>query len=185
MKTLAEKLASYVRHLLTGIAAIGGFLVSLQIIAPDDAAEVNAAAAKLVDPLVALLVAVAVCAVRFAIARLGKRFPVFAGAAERISTDGENADGGNRGGFGGGLPLFLLAAGSLCMVSTLPSCSGVPLTGSLSYRDPKSGAKGGLVFEPGAPPRASVRVPIYDERGELVGMGDLSGPLSRELSPTK
>jgi len=69
----------------------------------------------------------------------------------------------------------------------LPSCadSGYPLVGQISYRDPETGAKGGLVFEPGKPPRASVRIPVYDEQGKLIGVGQVSGPLAREIDATK
>lgn len=83
------------------------------------------------------------------------------------------------------------AFGILAILSALmilPSCadSGYPVTGQISFRDPKSGAKGGLVFEQGKPPRASVRLPVYDpQTGELIGVGELSGTLSREISPTK
>lgn len=69
----------------------------------------------------------------------------------------------------------------------LPSCaeSGYPLQGQISYRDPATGAKGGLVFEPGKAPRASVRIPIYDEYGTMIGISEISGPLAREISATK
>jgi hypothetical protein len=67
----------------------------------------------------------------------------------------------------------------------LPSCASYPLTGIISYRDPASGAKGGLVFEPGTPPRASVRIPVYDDLGNMIGIGEVSGPLAHEISATK
>lgn len=81
--------------------------------------------------------------------------------------------------------LLILLTGILALL--LPSCAGdYPITGSIFYRDAQSGAKGGLVFEAGAAPRASVRVPVYHpETGELIGVGELSGPLAREVSPTK
>ncbi len=97
-----------------------------------------------------------------------------------LSTDGVSKDGGASGGSGGVLPLALFLLTGMWL---LPSCSGsgYPLSGSISYRDPDSGAKGGLVFEPGKAPRASVRVPVYDEAGNLIGVGELSGPLAREI----
>jgi hypothetical protein len=69
----------------------------------------------------------------------------------------------------------------------LPGCaeSGYPLQGQISYRDPATGAKGGLVFEPGKAPRASARIPVYGEDGTLIGVGEISGPLAREISATK
>jgi hypothetical protein len=96
------------------------------------------------------------------------------------------SNGENSGRSGGSLPLvLLLVAGSALLA--LPSCSGTgyPLTGSISYRDPGSGAKGGLVFEEGKAPRASVRIPVYDEDGNLIGVGELSGPLARDVHATK
>jgi hypothetical protein len=75
----------------------------------------------------------------------------------------------------------------LSSVLLLPSCAdqGYPLTGQISYRDPATGAKGGLVFEPGKAPRASVRIPVYDEAGNIIGVGEISGPLAREVEATK
>lgn len=100
--------------------------------------------------------------------------------------DGDTDDGKSSGGFGG-LPLALMLAAAIIVVC-LPACSGsgYPLTGSITYRDAESGAKGGLVFEQGKAPRASVRVPVYDPKtGELIGVGELSGPLSGTVTPTK
>jgi len=69
----------------------------------------------------------------------------------------------------------------------LPSCaeSGYPLVGRISYLDIETGAKGGLVFEAGKAPRASVRVPVYDELGNLIGVGELSGTVAPEIDATK
>ena len=82
-----------------------------------------------------------------------------------------------------GLLVIPLAAALLF----LPSCaeSGYPLVGRISYRDPETGAKGGLVFEAGKAPRASVSVPVYDNLGNLIGVGEVSGPLAREIDATK
>ena len=38
---------------------------------------------------------------------------------------------------------------------------------------------------PGQAPTASVKVPVYDGDGNLTGYADLSGPLSRQVNPTK
>lgn len=79
-------------------------------------------------------------------------------------------------------PLIMLGA-----ILALPSCAdqGYPITGRISYLDPESGAKGGLVFQPGQPPRASVRIPVYDELGNLIGIGEVSGPLAGQIEATK
>ena len=114
----------------------------------------------------------------FAAAGVILRFVTHGKISLGVSEDGK-ASGGS-----GLLPLafFFLCAGCLF----LPSCSGeYPLTGSISYRDPETGAKGGLVFEPGKAPRASVRIPVYDEFGNIIGVGELSGPLAREIEATK
>lgn len=68
--------------------------------------------------------------------------------------------------------LFILGL-TACL---LPSCGAeYPLTGSVSYRDPQSGAKAGLVFAPGKPVRGSVKVPVYDQAtGEMIGQVNLA-----------
>jgi hypothetical protein len=107
--------------------------------------------------------------------------------AQTVKLELAKLEENSKDGFSDKMPAFGLLA-VLAAVMFLPSCAdtGYPLTGQISYRDPNSGAKGGLVFEQGKPPRASVRVPVYDpQTGELIGVGELSGPLSREVSPTK
>ena len=75
-------------------------------------------------------------------------------------------------------PMILLMAAA-CVFLCPPSCAGYPLTGSVYYRDPSSGAKAGMAFRPGEAPRASVRIPIYDQStGEVIGMADLSGGMA-------
>lgn len=73
------------------------------------------------------------------------------------------------------VPLILLFACAACL---LPSCGAngeYPVTGTIYLRDPESGAKAGLVFADGVPPRATLKVPIYDDTtGELIGMADVS-----------
>lgn len=78
-------------------------------------------------------------------------------------------------------PNFFILLILLCLIALLfPSCAtrDWPVTGSLSYRDPASGAKAGMTFTPGSAPKATVKVPIYDKTtGELVGMADLTGEI--------
>lgn len=85
----------------------------------------------------------------------------------------ENSSGGS----GGILPLALWLGLSMAVVGTLPSCAPgteFPVTGSLAYRDPRSGAKGGLVFSPGLPVQGRVQMPIYDpQTGAVLGAVDL------------
>ena len=70
------------------------------------------------------------------------------------------------------LPIKLLLLAALIF---LPACgAGYPVTGSVSFREPRSGAKAGLVFAPGVPVRGSVRLPVYDPAtGAAVGQVDL------------
>lgn len=78
------------------------------------------------------------------------------------------------------LRILLIALFALAALVLTPSCGtrGWPVTGSISFRDQQSGAKAGMVFEHGAAPRATVKVPIYDkDSGELVGMADLTGEI--------
>ena len=165
---------TYIRHALTFLLTFGTILLGWNLIDPDSVEAVNKAGNDLFIPLVAFIGAVVSAIARKGLKLLGQKFPVLSG----VSEDGK-ASGGS-----GLLPLafFFLCAGCLF----LPSCSGeYPLTGSISYRDPNSGAKGGLVFEPGKAPRASVRIPVYDEFGNIIGVGELSGPLAREIEVTK
>lgn len=81
------------------------------------------------------------------------------------------------------LLLYLIVA--LTGLLAFSSCSDFPVTGMISYRDVETGAKGGLVFSENEAPRASVRVPVYDENGKLIGMGEVTGDLARDIDPTK
>lgn len=82
---------------------------------------------------------------------------------------------------------LLLLLTCLIAIVFLPSCgTGFPLTGQLLYRDPGSGTKGGLTFEPGHAPEFTVQVPIYEPKtGELIGKADLHGPLAGQVMATK
>jgi len=64
----------------------------------------------------------------------------------------------------------------LIAVTGLTACTTeYPIMGTISYRDPSSGAKGGLTFTPGESPKAYVKVPITDpETGATVGYVDLN-----------
>jgi hypothetical protein len=75
---------------------------------------------------------------------------------------------------------FVVGLVFLCIIAILSGCADYPITGSVVYRDPETGAKGGLVFRPGESPVGTVRVPIYDEEtGELVAMADVEAPIIR------
>lgn len=68
----------------------------------------------------------------------------------------------------------------------MTGCADYPVTGSLVFVDPGSGAKGGLTFVPGQKPTVSVKVPYYNEKGDLVGMLDVgTTPKAATVIPEK
>lgn len=79
-------------------------------------------------------------------------------------------------------PLIIFGA-----ILALPSCAdrGYPLTGRVSYLHLASGAKGGLVFHRGQPPRAFARIPVHNKQGNLVAISEVSAPLARQIVATK
>ncbi len=173
-----KNLNTYFRHIFSGLAAFGTMLLGWGLIAPESVAAINDAGGDLVVPLATFVMAVLAGVFRFLMLLVGKKFPALSGKSEI-----EVRDGGASGGAGVAplLALFLIA-GCLTM---LPSCGAeYPITGQISYRDPGSGAKGGLVFSPGEKPLGFLRVPIYDEEsGELVGSAEVSGPLAGAIDP--
>lgn len=179
-----KHLATQFRHWVTSLAAIGTYLLSLGLLEPSQVEAANQAGQQMVDPLVALfdplsaIISLLVATlVRCAISWLGDHFPSF---AERL---GNKASGG----MSGGASLLIICTAALSMAG-LPSCSSLseyPITGSIFYRDPNSGAKGGLTFTPGSPATATVKIPIYDGDGKMTGYADLTGPLSREVRAEK
>lgn len=60
-----------------------------------------------------------------------------------------------------------------CIAYAMSGCADYPITGTITMIDPISGAKGGLTFAPGQKPSASVKAPIYDDNGDVVGMVDV------------
>jgi hypothetical protein len=114
-----------------------------------------------VEP-VAVLVAVNII-IRFA---TSGRVTIF---REDDGKDGEKSDGP-----AGGLGLFAFGTAAVLM-GGLPSCSApLPITGTVSYLNPRTGAKAGLVFDPGAPARARIAVPLLDaDTGDRIGFAEL------------
>jgi len=165
--TMKAKLQSYLRHVLTGAATLGTFLGSHGLIDQADVAQTNADAAQAV-PLLASIAAAILS--RILISLLAKYAP------------GLGSLFGKSGGTGVSLLAMGTAAGALAL---LPSCgpdATPPITGSIFYRDPKSGAKGGLAFTPGERATAYVRVPVFDpETGEKRGEANLSIPVGKTV----
>lgn len=177
--TTMKHLASQFRHWVTSLAAIGTYLVSIGLLEPSQVEAANQAGQQMVDPLVALfdpvaalLALVGACVARLALAGLGKLFPSL---TQRL---GDNASGGMSGG------ASLLIICTMAAACLLPSCgplSELPITGSVFFRDPNTGAKSGLTFGI----TKAARVPLYDSSGQQIGETDLTGPLSREVRAEK
>ena len=173
-----KKINSQIRHLLTFLAGIGTYFLGLNLIDAESAEKLNAAGKDLIEPLMIFFSVLAVALSRSAMIWLGQRVPALKNLLGQ-SDDVKSPSGG-----GGSLPLGILL---VCAISLLclPSC-GTGLTGSLSYRDANSGAKGGLAFDGEGLPHGFIRVPIYDpETGKLLGQADLNGSLAGEIQATK
>jgi hypothetical protein len=163
--------ASLFRHALSGLSGLGGMLASRNLIDPADVAAVNSKGTELAD-LIAFLVAAMIG--RLVISLFGKFLP---------SPRSENRSGGAPG---GDALLLLVACMTAASFGLLSSCTNAdfPVTGSVFYRDPKTGAKAGLAFVPGERPNAYVRVPVYDpETGEKRGEANLSAPIAKRAIP--
>ena len=94
----------------------------------------------------------------------------------KITLSGAGETENNIGGGPGGLPLWIGILGTAAVIGgLLPSCStsGYPITGSVAYLDPASGAKAGLVFSPGQPIGGTVKIPVFGQDGQTVGYVDL------------
>ena len=156
-------LATLTRHIVTYLIGLLAAWLAIYLTGADLESATKAANA-LIEPLVIVAGFVAVILARLAMPVLNKIFR--RGAGEYSS-----------GGSGGMLPLALWLGLSMAVVGTLPSCAPgteYPVTGSLAYRDPRSGAKGGLVFAPGLPVQGRVQMPIYDpQTGAVLGAVDL------------
>lgn len=133
MKTI---LLSSLRHALTALAGLGGYLAAKGAVAPEEAAGLDAAGANLAE---ALAVIAAALLARLAIYLLAKiKFPVAAGAF-------------------GLAPLFGMVGTAAAVGTLLPSCSdsqmatirALPIQGYFLTDHGRVGysAKGGLVVE--------------------------------------
>jgi hypothetical protein len=66
------------------------------------------------------------------------------------------------------------------------SCAETPVTGSLFYRHPDSGAKGGIHLTPGGGVSGYVRLPIIDpQTGQQLGMAEIKTPIKKAVIATK
>jgi hypothetical protein len=100
--------ASLFRHLFTFLAGLGGILLSVHLIAPDQVAAVNKAGADLIAPLMVIIGAVAACVARLALTWISKLFR--RGAGENVAGSGT-------------VPLWIVGAAAGLICSALPSCS--------------------------------------------------------------
>jgi hypothetical protein len=76
----------------------------------------------------------------------------------------------------GMVPMLGLLCMAVGLLGGLPSCSmEYPITGTLSYRDPQTGAKAGLSYSSQDKLRGSLAVPIYDPAtGKRTGYAQLA-----------
>jgi hypothetical protein len=159
------KIDSYLRHVFTAWITAAVVALTAWFTLPEADAQAVADGLGKIGEGVLILLAILVPA-------LGRL--VWAWAAKVFRTgSGEKGEQNGSGGLGS-LPLFLMGTMAGVM-GCLPSCSGsYPLTGSVSYQDAATGAKGGLTFSPGEAPRARVALPITDAKGRVVGHVDLT-----------
>lgn len=169
-----SSIASIIRHWITaGVGVLSLWIIAFLVLSVDEAKQLTAAFEILIEPLVVILGLIAVALSRLVIAWLGNIFRRGAGEiGDRTS----------------GIAPLLWIGTAAALLGGLPSCSfgEYPLTGTISYRDPNSGAKGGLTFSPGVAPRATLKVPIYDpQSGEMIGLADLQAELPVERTSSK
>lgn len=137
--------ASLIRHILTYLAGLGGFLFAHGIIPAESVDAANQAGSALVDPLAVLGGLLAAAALRLAIFLLGKIFPAW---AAKLGSES------------GGMTLLMVGLATAALMGALPSCSATPgeypVTGTVSFKDAASGAQVGLSI--GSPPAKARRV---------------------------
>lgn len=158
---------SILRHWFTfAAAAITAWLVATLTLSADDHAALAEAFGKLIEPVIIIVSLLAVAVWRIFLAKAGTMFR--RGAGEETDSDA--------GASGGKLPLALfLMATAAGLMGVLPSCTTggdgeYPVTASLSWRDPNTGAKAGLTYTPKAKLKGAVTVPVYDaDTGERIG----------------
>ena len=168
---MKAKLQSYLRHAFTGAATLGAFLGSHGLIDQADVAQTNADAAQ-AAPLIASIAAAILS--RMLISAVAKYAP------RLLSLLGESSSGT-------GVSIWAMGA-AVGACALLPSCganTSIPFTGSIYYRDTKSGAKGGLEFQDGQRPQAFLRVPIFKpDTGEKIGEADVAIPVGKAVDST-
>jgi len=141
MKTLA----TLIRHAVTYLVGILLAWFTVHLTAPQELKSATEAANALVEPLVIVVGFVGVILARLAMPLLNNIFR--RGAGEVNDSDA--------GASGGKFPLALLLCAAAGLMGVLPSCATrgdgeYPVTASLSWRDPNTGAKAGLVYTPKA-----------------------------------
>lgn len=131
-----QTLATLTRHGVTYLVGIITAWLTLHLTAPEEIQAATDAANALVEPLVILAGFVGVIVARLAMPMLNKIFRRSAGEGS--------------GGTSGGTSLLVLVVATSMAVAAgtlLPSCTG-PLTGSVGYTDPQTGARLGVTFTP-------------------------------------
>ena len=134
-----QTLATLTRHGVTYLVGILTAWLTLHLTAPEEIRAATDAAAALVEPLVVLAGFTAVIVARLAMPMLNKIF--------------RRSAGEESGGTSGGTSLLVMVVSMSMAVAAgtlLPSCATAPLTGSVSYTDPATGAEVRVIYQPNA-----------------------------------
>ncbi len=155
-----EKLASYLRHAVTALPSVGGYLVTKGWLEKAEGASLDAAAQ---DFLMVLAAIVAAVLSRLVLRLLNKYAP------HLLPFFGSHGSGGN----GGAAGLVVMGTAAVLLGGSLSSCAAI--TADYDVKGEvmlfaEDGAKAGLRFEPGKPVAGFARVAVRDpETGKVTG----------------
>lgn len=124
---MKERLASLIRHAITALPALGGYLASKGWLTGAEGSQLDAA---LTDALAVIGAILAAVVTRLVMQLVGKHAPAL---KDFLKDDDDSSKGGPSSGVGGGLAMALFFVGIGMHVTVLPSCSAV------------SGALGGTI----------------------------------------
>ena len=132
-----QTLATLTRHGITYLVGILTAWLAVYLTAPEELKSATEAANALIEPLVVLAGFAGVILSRLAMPALNKIFRRSAGE-------------GSGGASGGTSLLVMVVSMSMAVVAgtLLPSCATAPLTGSVSYTDPQTGAEVRVNYQP-------------------------------------
>jgi hypothetical protein len=157
------------------LACFGGLVTkaaSANLIPASEVAEVQQAAEQIANGIAFIisgLIAVGVSALQ------RKFFPT------SEMSNGNSSSGGNVG-----LLLLACTASALTLAGGLTSCGPLSgIKGSVLYRDPNTGAKGGLSFDGHGGVSGTAKIPVYDGNGRQTGWAEVEIPIKTQSVDTK